>query len=170
MITNELLLELKAYVENYLSDEYIDYTDGINYSMNAPMASRAVYEYSEFDEFIEKNKKPSFNKVLFELIDQKKVTDAEIYKKACIDRRLFSKIRSSENYRPGKNTIIALALALELDKTNAEKLLSSTGYTLSESETFDLVIQFCLEKKVYNINDVNLALDYFSLKPLTGAD
>lgn len=168
MLSKELLSELKAYVDKYLINEPLRCSESIKFAMRAPMESRAVYEYTDFDEFIEKNKKPSFNKVLFSLIDKKGLSDAEVYKKAGVDRRLFSKIRSNKNYRPGKNTIIALALALELDKKNAEKLLSSAGYTLSESETFDLVIQFCLEKKIYNITDVNLALDYFSLKPLCG--
>lgn len=103
---------------------------------------------------------------LFSFIDKKGYTDAEVYKKACIDRRLFSKIRSNPNYRLGKNTADALAIALELTKKETEKLLSSAGFSLSENDTFDLVIQFCLEKKIYNIDHVNQALDYFSLKPL----
>ncbi len=101
-------------------------------------------------------------------IDIKATSDADIYKKAGIDRRHFQKIRSNSDYRPGRNTVIALAMALELDKKETDKLLGSAGYSLSESETFDLVIQFCLEKKIYNMDDVNQALDYFSLKPLFG--
>lgn len=61
---------------------------------------------------------------------------------------------------------MSLALSLELNKKETDELLASAGYSLSESETFDLVIQFCLEKKIYDIHDVNQALDYFSLKPL----
>jgi len=105
---------------------------------------------------------------LFSFIDKKGVSDPDIYKKAGIDRRHFSKIRSNPDYRPGKNTVIALALALELNKKETDKLLSSAGYSLSDSDTFDLVIQFCVEKKIYDIHDVNQALDYFSLKPLIG--
>ncbi len=67
-----------------------------------------------------------------------------------------------------KNTIIALALALELNKKETDELLSPAGYSLSDSDTCDLVVQFCLEKKIYNIHDVNQALDFFSLKPLVG--
>jgi hypothetical protein len=59
-------------------------------------------------------------------------------------------------------------VALELNKNQTDKLLSAAGYSLSDSDTFDLVIQFCLEKKIYDIHQVNQALDYFSLKPLAG--
>jgi hypothetical protein len=86
--------------------------------------------------------------------------------------RLFCNINvcAKENELPAilLHTVIALAMALELNKKETDKLLSSAGFTLSESETFDLVIQFCLEKKIYDIHDVNHALDYFSLKPLVG--
>ncbi len=113
-------------------------------------------------------RKLTFNQVLFEYIDKKNTSDIDIYKRAGIDRRHFSKIRSNLDYRPSKNTVIALALALQLDQNKAHRLLRSAGYSLSDSDTFDLVIQFCLEKKIYDIHDVNLALDYFSLKPLAG--
>jgi hypothetical protein len=66
-------------------------------------------------------------------------------------------------------TKITFALALELDYKEAIKLIQAAGYMLWDSETFDLVITFCFERKIYNISDVNLALDYFSLKPLVGA-
>ena len=103
---------------------------------------------------------------MFRYIDKKGASDSDIYKRAGIDRRHFSKIRSNPEYKPGKNTVIALALALELTKKELDKLLGSAGYSLSDSDTFDLVIQFCLEKKIYNFYDINQALDYFSLNPL----
>ena len=96
------------------------------------------------------------------------MSDAEVYKKAGLDRRHFSKIRSNPNYHPGKNTVIALAIALELNKKETGRLLTVAGYSLSESDTFDLVIQFCLEKKIYDLDTINQALEYFSLKPLAG--
>lgn len=106
--------------------------------------------------------------VLFSFIDKKGESESEVYKRAGIDRRHFSKIRSDPDYCIGKNSAIALALALELDKKQTDELLSAAGYTLSDSDIFDLVIQFCIERKIYNIYDVNQALDYFSLKPLIG--
>lgn len=123
---------------------------------------------SELEDFIKTKRKPTFQKVLFQYIDKKEASDVEIYKKAGLDRKLFSKIRSNANYHPRKNTIISLALALELNIKETDKLLSSAGYSLSDSDTFDLVIQFCIEKKIHDLDDVNQALDYFSLKPLSG--
>jgi hypothetical protein len=119
-------------------------------------------------DFIKNNKKPSFSKLLFKYIDKLGLIDSEVYKKAGIDRRLFSKIRSTLNYHPSKNTAIALAFALKLDQKEAGMLIGAAGYTLSDSETFDLVITFCFDRKIYDIIDINLALDYFSLKPLSG--
>lgn len=76
-------------------------------------------------------------------------------KKAGLDRKLFSKIRSNPNYRPRKQTIIALALALELNINEADELLQAAGYSLSQSQTFDLVIEYCIKNQIYNIHDVN---------------
>ncbi|KNY28872.1 hypothetical protein [Pseudobacteroides cellulosolvens] len=120
------------------------------------------------EEYIKNNRKPTFNQVLFSFIDRKGTTDSDIYKKAGIDRRHFSKIRSNPDYRISKNTAVSLSLALELTKKDTDKLLSAAGYSLSDSDTFDLVIQFCMEKKMYDIHNVNEALVYFSLKPLSG--
>lgn len=101
------------------------------------------------------------------LIDDRDTKDASIYTKAGIDRRHFSKMRNP-NYHPSKKTVVALALALHLNKKEADSPLEAAGYALSESDTFDLVIRFCLEKRIYDIHDVDMALDYFSLKPLGG--
>lgn len=122
--------------------------------------------HDEIENFIKLTRKPSFIKVLFDFIDQKGSTDLEVYKKARIDRRHFSKIRSNPDYRISKRTAISLAFALELTKSDTETLLSAAGFSLSNHDTFDLVIQFCLEKALYNLDTVNEALDHFSLKPL----
>ncbi|OCA83233.1 hypothetical protein A8F94_19190 [Bacillus sp. FJAT-27225] len=122
----------------------------------------------EIEEFIKGNRKRSLREVLFSYIDKKGAADSEVYKKAGIDRRLFSKIRSNPEYRPGKNTVIALALALELNLKETDKLLNSVGYSLSDSETGDLVIKYFIEHRIYDIYQVNETLEYFSAKPLGG--
>lgn len=164
MLDKKILEELQEYLEYHL-DKMI-----ICNQMEAPLEYMidADIKQSEIEDFINSNRKPTLQKVLFSFIDKKAASDSEVYKKAGIDRKHFSKIRSNPNYRPGKNTIIALALALELTKKETDKLLTSAGYSLSESDTSDLIIQFCLEKKIYDIDYVNQTLDYFSLKPLTG--
>ncbi|MGG3467627.1 hypothetical protein ABES02_09120 [Neobacillus pocheonensis] len=160
MLDGKLLIELQEYVELHLN------TLVFNIRKSESM-EESIFS-ADIEDFIKMNRKPTFNQTLFHLIDKKGATDSSIYKKAGIDRRHFSKIRSNPEYRPGKNTVIALALALELNKRESDKLLSSAGYSLSDSETLDLVIQFCLEKKIFDIHSVNQALDYFSLKPLVG--
>ncbi|MGG1675693.1 hypothetical protein ACIFOT_08060 [Neobacillus sp. NRS-1170] len=163
MLDKHLLIELQEYVETHLNRVVFkteSHIEGIIFSEDI--------QNSEIEDFIKIKRKPTFNQALFALIDKKGASDSEVYKKAGIDRRHFSKIRSNPEYRPRKNTTIALALALELNKKETDKLLSSAGFSLSDSETFDLVIQFCLEKKIFDIHSVNHALDYFSLKPLVG--
>jgi hypothetical protein len=165
MLDKKLFLELQEYVDEHLGRFVFDVCEAPKYM------EQSIYEEiqnNELEAFIKNNRKPTFNQVLFSFIDKNGTSDSDIYKRAGIDRRHFSKIRSNPNYRPGKNTAIALALALELNKKETDKLLSSAGYSLSNSDTFDLVIQFCVEKKIYDINNVNEALDYFSLKTLIG--
>jgi hypothetical protein len=160
MLDSRILEELQDYIQNHLVMLSFEVCEVNNYKESD------VLQSFELEDFIKNNRKPTLQEVLFGFIDQKGLSDPDIYKKAGIDRKHFSKIRSNPNYHPGKNTIIALAIALELNKKETDKLLSSAGYTLSESDTYDLVIQFCLEKKIYNILDINEALVYFSLKPL----
>lgn len=160
MLDRKLLIELQEYVELHLNTLVFEICK--SESMEESIFS------TDIEVFIKMNRKLTFNQTLFNLIDKKGATDSSVYKKAGIDRRHFSKIRSNPEYRPGKNTVIALALALELNKRETDQLLGSAGYSLSDSETFDLVIQFCLEKKIFDIHSVNQALDYFSLKPLAG--
>ena len=113
---------------------------------------------------INEKKEPSFSEKLFEIIDRKGLKDSAVYKKADIDRRLFSKIRSDFDYHPAKNTAIRLCLALELDIIQTERLLESAGYCLSLSSTTDLVIRYCIEHKIFDIISVNEAIEYFSGK------
>ncbi len=160
VLNKEMLMELERFIANR-TQPFL--AENINYAAATCFESTQT---NELEGFVKSKRRLTFNQVLFEYIDQKGDADSEIYKKAGIDRRHFSKIRSNPDYRPGKNTVIALALALHLERNKADKLLRSAGYTLSDSDTFDLVIQFCLAKNIYGIHDVNMALDYFSLKPL----
>ena len=105
-------------------------------------------------DYLSHSKSMSFNEVLFSLIDEKGVKDSEIYKKVDIDRKLFSKIRCSNDYIPRRNVIIKLCFALGLSKDKFNKLLNSAGYSLSNSK-FDLIIAYCLDNSIYDINIVN---------------
>ena len=105
-------------------------------------------------DYLSHNKSMSFNQLLFSYIDEKGCKDSEIYNSVDIDRKLFSKIRCSENYIPRRNVIIKLCLALGLDKVKFNKLLNSAGYSL-KNDQFDLIISYCIDNDIYDINIVN---------------
>ena len=115
----------------------------------------AEINMSEVQLYLLENMDASFNELLFMLIDRTGQKYSDVYKKARIDRRLFSKIRSSKKYVPCKKTVIALCLALELSREDADALLSSAGYSLSRSEEYDLAIAFCISRQVFDFNDIN---------------
>ncbi len=168
MLPKEFFFELQEYVDKHLASPKLTCEE---HFFKKTVSGAVVYEdieRKEIEGFVKSNKKPSFRKLLFSYIDKAGVTDSQVYKKAGVDRRHFSKIRSKPDYHPGKNTVIALCLALKLNLKEAAHLLNAAGYTLSDSDLSDLVIKFCLERKIYDINDVNLALEYFSLKPIAG--
>ncbi len=112
-----------------------------------------------------KNKDESFSEMLFRIIDDKGLKDSECYKKANIDRKLFSKLRNNE-YRPSKSTVILLALALELPLRETKSLLKKAGFALSDSNMSDMIVKYYISKKNYNISLIDETLLQYDQKTL----
>ena len=138
------------------------------------LKKKKIYDWE--DELINKEKKTNidtyikehkeytnFQKTLFKMIDERNLKDSDVYNKVHLDRRTFAKIRNEE-YHPSKETVILLAISLELNEKELEDLLDSASYSLPKNNYYDLIIRFCFINKIYKIDDINTLLEQYKCK------
>lgn len=166
-----LNIELKKSIDEYIKYHFVNVTlknDFTDESENVTKSGKKLGSYNKvtLDQLMN-DIGDSFQDKLFSYIDESGMTDVEVYKKANIDRKLFSKIRSNPMYHPRKQTVLALAIALQLNIEQTVDLLTSAEYALSPGSKGDLIVKYFIEHEIFDIMTINFALDEYG-QPILG--
>ena len=164
-------------ITQYIDDNYVEFNK-YKFRRNAPESlddlsisilenvnrKSSIYKIESVDKNLLdalSKAEDTFSQYLLKLIDNSGMTDAQVYKKANIDRRLFSKIRNNKDYTPSKPTVLSLAIALELNLDKTNDLLRKAGFALSHSNKFDIIIEYFISNQIYDIYKINETLFSF---------
>ena len=186
-ISGELFADIAEYIDDHYVDEHTDSRrerlrrlnrleskaskvceDAALGFMAAPCAPMSMSVTSGSLDNVLDELDAGFSETLLKLIDRTGKKDSEIYKKANVDRKLFSKIRNNPDYKPSKTTAIAFAIALELDLEETKDFIARAGFALSRSSKFDVIIEYFIKQKNYDVFAINEALFAFD-QSLLGA-
>ena len=185
--------KLVSSIASYIDDHYVDLWEASVYGTEKPSIQQNVRRRRNLDLFRKsavceeaapcapspapaaasltdflRQADAGFTETLLKLIDKSGRKDSQVYKRANLSKQHFSKIRNNPDYKPTKQTAIALALALELDLEQTKDLIGRAGYALSNSSKFDLIIRYFIEQKNYNVVEINMALYEFDQSLLGG--
>ncbi|NLB51108.1 MAG: macro domain-containing protein [Clostridiaceae bacterium] len=160
-------------VESYIDEHYIKRQQTKRFmlpverrALSASVPTHLMEPDLSLEDLVDQLDEP-FSSLLLRLIDSRGKTDVEVYKRANLDRKLFSKIRSNKDYRPGKRTVLALAIGLELSADETKTLLARAGYALSPAVLFDVIVEYFITNKRFNVFEINQVLFNYD-QPLLG--
>lgn len=166
-----LNIELKKSIDEYIKNHFVNVTLKNDFTDESENVTKSVKKLGSDNKVtldqLMNDIGDSFQTKLFSYIDESGMTDVEVYKKANIDRKLFSKIRSNPMYHPRKQTVLALAIALQLNIEQTVDLLTSAEYALSPGSKGDLIVKYFIEHEIFDIMTINFALDEYG-QPILG--
>lgn len=174
-ISKDILGDVTSYIDDYYADarslrrQVLHEEEREDIPLSSISAPREIiksfYKPTGIDNLVD-NLAESFSQTLLRLIDIKGKNDVDVYKRANLDRKLFSKIRTGKGYLPSKRTAIALAVALELDLDETDDLLKRAGYALSHSQKFDVIVEYFIITGHYDVLAINEVLFKYDLPTL----